>query len=395
MPRLFVASGIFPPDSGGPATYLREILPALQERGWEIRVLSYGALSDTTAAQNLDFLHPIQRIPRRTVPWRQLHFAAAAWSELQRSDLIFAQSLDLPLPRRGAPHILRLGGDSLWERARRRGWVARGMGVDAFQEYQGGLLLRALRARRRQKLQRYAKIIVPSHHLANTVLGWGAPSERVRVIENAVTILPEALKLEPKSARAQLGLPPGPLLLTVARLQPWKGVSPSLRALAQFTNLRLIVAGDGPLLEPLKAEAAQLQLGERVHFAGRLDAKTLAIHYRAADYVLLYSGYEGLSHVLLEASGYGTPALASDIPGNRELLRNGENGLLIPYVSDIEAAKAHLATAFHETLKPGRREQLAKGQLLAAERFTHARLVKETDALLRGELRSNNTRSTS
>ena len=121
MPRLFISSGIFHPDPGGPATYLRQLLPALQERGWDIRVLSYG----DAIVERSSYPYHLQRIQRRALPWRQLHYAAAAHLELRQTDLVFAQSLDLPLIGGQAPRVLRLGGDSLWERARRRGWIPR------------------------------------------------------------------------------------------------------------------------------------------------------------------------------------------------------------------------------------------------------------------------------
>ena len=379
MPRLFIASGIFHPDPGGPATYLHQLLPALQERGWDIRVLSYGDAPST-------YPYHLQRIPRRALPWRQLHYAAAAHMELRQTDLVFAQSLDLPLIGGRAPRVLRLGGDSLWERARRRSWLPESVDITQFQNYRGGPLIRSLRAWRRQKLRDYATVVVPSQTLAKIVSDWGVPSERLHVIENAVHALPAALSLSQKEARARLRLPPGPILLTVARLQPWKGIVPSIHALAQLPDLSLFVAGDGPTQPQLEAQSTRAGLGDRIRFLGRLNAPILATYYRAADFVLLYSGYEGLSHVLLEALSYGTPVLASDIPANRELIHDGINGLLIPYETEETAASARIVTAVRAATVPGRRAQLASAGLLEPERYTLARLVERTDSLLRAQL---------
>ncbi len=379
MPRLFIASGIFHPDSGGPATYLHQLLPALQERGWDIRVLSYGDAPST-------YPYHLQRIPRRALPWRQLHYAATAHMELRQTDLVFAQSLDLPLIGGRAPRVLRLGGDSLWERARRRRWLPESVDITQFQNYRGGPLIRSLRAWRRRKLRDCAAVVVPSQTLAKIVSDWGVPFERLHVIENAVHALPAALSLSQKEARARLRLPPGPILLTVARLQPWKGIGPSIHALAQLPDLSLFVAGDGPTQPHLEAQSARAGLGDRIRFLGRLNTTILATYYRAADFVLLYSGYEGLSHVLLEALSYGTPVLASDIPGNRELVHDGVNGLLIPYETEETAASARIVTAVRAATAPGRRAQLASSGLLEPDRYTFARLVERTDSLLRAQL---------
>ena len=240
MPRLFISSGIFHPDPGGPATYLRQLLPALQERGWDIRVLSYG----DAIVERSSYPYHLQRIQRRALPWRQLHYAAAAHLELRQTDLVFAQSLDLPLIGGQAPRVLRLGGDSLWERAQRRGWLPPSMDIAQFQSYRGGPLIRSLRAWRRRKLRGYVAVIVPSRTLAKIVSGWGVPPERLHVIENALHDPPSAPSLSQREARARLRLPPGPILLTVARLQPWKGIGPSIRALAQLPDIRLLVVGD-------------------------------------------------------------------------------------------------------------------------------------------------------
>ena len=152
-----------------------------------------------------------------------------------------------------------------------------------------------------------------------------------------------------------------------------KGIAPSIRALAQLPEMRLLVAGDGPRQPQLQAQAVRAGLGERIRFLGRLNATTLATYYRAADFVLLYSGFEGLSHVLLEALSYGTPVLASDILGNRELVHDGVNGLLIPYETEEAAASARIVTAVHAATAPGRRAQLASVGLLEPERYTFAR----------------------
>ena len=141
-----------------------------------------------------------------------------------------------------------------------------------------------------------------------------------------------------------------------------------------------------PRQPQLKAQAVRAGLGERIRFLGRLNATTLATYYHAADFVLLYSGYEGLSHVLLEALSYCTPVLASDIPGNHELVRDGVNGLLIPYETEEAAASARIVTAVRAATAPGRRAQLASVGLLEPERYTFARLLERTDSLLRAQL---------
>src|SRR5690606_28848220 len=108
-------------------------------------------------------------------------------------------------------------------------------------------------------------------------------------------------------ARRRLGLPDGPLLFTAARLMPLKGIDHTLRALADLPDVRLVVAGEGPARAELEALTAELGLSDRVRFEGFVERDRLPLYFRAADYTLLYSGGEGLSHTLIESLALGTP----------------------------------------------------------------------------------------
>ncbi len=370
--RLFVASGIFHPEPGGPATYLFRLLPELQARGHEVRLLTFGD------APVEGYPYPVRRIPRRFLPLRFADYARAARPLAQWSDLIFANSLGLPLvglpPR---PRVLKVVGDLAWERAVNRGWIPPTEDIDAFQTRRYARRVMLLKRQRSREVRRADAIIVPSEYLRRMVIGWGALPERVTVIFNALAPDAAASTRSPDDARSELGLPPGPLLLTVARLTAWKGVDSLLRALARVPDVRLLIAGDGPEEARLRALAGSLRLGERAQFLGRVDRARLATYFRAADYTTLYSGYEGLPHVLLESLLSGTPVIASDKGGNPEVVRHGENGLLVPY-PDEDALVAALETAFSSDT----RARLAAGTGAGLERFRWPALVEQTAALL-------------
>lgn len=370
--RLFVASGIFHPEPGGPATYLFRLLPELQARGHEVRLLTFGD------APVEGYPYPVRRIPRRFLPLRFADYARAARPLAQWSDLIFANSLGLPLvglpPR---PRVLKVVGDLAWERAVNRGWIPPTEDIDAFQTRRYARRVMLLKRQRSREVRRADAIIVPSEYLRRMVIGWGALPERVTVIFNALAPDAAASTRSPDDARSELGLPPGPLLLTVARLTAWKGVDSLLRALARVPDVRLLIAGDGPEEARLRALAGSLRLGERAQFLGRVDRARLATYFRAADYTTLYSGYEGLPHVLLESLLSGTPVIASDKGGNPEVVRHGENGLLVPY-PDEDALVAALETAFSGDT----RVRLAAGTGAGLERFRWPALVEQTAALL-------------
>ncbi len=129
--------------------------------------------------------------------------------------------------------------------------------------------------------------------------------------------------------------------MTAARLVPWKGIDHLIRVVQQVPDVRLLIAGDGPDADRLHALADGSGAAARVTFLGRVPRDRLALLFRAADYSVLYSGYEGLSHVLLESLLAGTPVIASAKGGNPEVVRHGENGLLVPY-PDPDALAAAL-----------------------------------------------------
>ena len=366
MPGLLIASGIVHPEAGGPATYLHHLLPALQSRGWQLEVLSYGDAPAT------DEPWPLRRIPRRALPLRLAHYAAAAWPRLRRADLVFVHTLGLPLPGGSAPRVYKIVGDHAWERSLRRGWIPPDEDIERFQQRRYHGLADLQKAARSRELRRAHRVIVPADWLRQLLLSWGVPPSRVHVIPNA---LPHDA---PEPAPPLPHLQDPPLLLTAARLTPWKGVDFLLQALARVPGPRLVVAGDGPHRPALQRLTAQLQLENRVRFTGRLPRPQLLRHMQAADWLVLYSGYEGLSHTLLESLRAGTPVIASDKCGNPEIVTHGHNGLLVPW-PDVDA----LADALRQALQPGLRNALARNTHAGLERFSFARMLAQTDALLR------------
>jgi glycosyltransferase involved in cell wall biosynthesis len=370
--RLFVASGIFHPEPGGPATYLYRLLPEILARGHTVRVLAFGNPSHE------QYPYPVRRIPRRALPVRMLDYARAARTEMRRADLVFVNSLGLPLfGGRDKPRVLKVVGDLAWERAVNKGWIAPIEDIDVFQTGRYDRRVRMIQAQRAREVQRMDRVIVPSRYLRDMVIGWGAPPERVHVIYNALEPDAAASTLSPAEARATLKLEAGPLLLAPARLTAWKGIDHLIRALKHLPDVRLIVAGDGPEEARLHALAETEALMDRVTFLGRVPRKTLAVYYRAADYTALYSGYEGLSHTLLESLLAGTPVIASDKGGNPEVVQHGVNGLLVPYV-DPEALVETIRAAF----AGDQHTQLAAHTAEGLDRFQWATMVNTTLHLL-------------
>ncbi|RMG81286.1 MAG: glycosyltransferase family 4 protein [Chloroflexi bacterium] len=365
--RLLVATGIFHPEAGGPATYLYRLLPQLQQHGWDIRVLTYGD------APVDGYPYEVQRIPRVFLPLRLWHYNRAVRPLLRWSDLVYAHMVDLPLwGDRHAPRVLKVVGDQAWERAVRSGWVSPTTDIDRFQVQRYSVQAEFFKRNRARQVRAMDGVIVPSEYLRRMVIGWGVAPEKVKVIYNALPPELERPTQTQTEARTELNLPQdAPLLLTVARLTAWKGVDHLITALKQVKDVHLLVAGDGPERPRLEQLAASLQ--GRVHFLGRVPHERILLYMRAADYVALYSGYEGLSHTLLESLYVGTPVIASDKGGNPEVVQHEVNGLLVPYV-DVAALTTTLQGAFSGDT----RQKLAANTHHGMERFYFERMIEAT-----------------
>ena len=157
--------------------------------------------------------------------------------------------------------------------------------------------------------------------------------KNVSVIQNPVCFHPpEQAPLDTKK------------VLAVGRLAYQKGFDRLLAAwgqiAAQVPGWTLVFAGDGELREELQAQAERIGISDRIRFAG--NVRDIASCYANASVVALSSHYEGLPMVLLEAQAFGVPAVSFDCPcGPSEVIRDGENGFLVPE-GDVNALAAAL-----------------------------------------------------
>jgi glycosyltransferase involved in cell wall biosynthesis len=132
-----------------------------------------------------------------------------------------------------------------------------------------------------------------------------------------------------QAARAALGVG-GFVLLSVGSLIPRKGHELTIEALTRAPDCTLLIAGGGPLRAELEALAQRLGVADRVRFLGEIAHHDLPDVYAAADVMVLASSREGWANVLLEAMACGTPVLATDVNGAREIVCSPEAGLLAP-----------------------------------------------------------------
>jgi D-inositol-3-phosphate glycosyltransferase len=139
-----------------------------------------------------------------------------------------------------------------------------------------------------------------------------------------------------RAAREALGIGAGPLLLAIGRLDPIKGVDLLLDSVAlMHTPATLMVIGGNPdgdaELDRLRVRAADLGLADRVRLPGAITQSELPRYYRAAEALVVASRYESFGLVAVEALACGTPVVAAKVGGLTSIVRDGENGVLVPW----------------------------------------------------------------
>jgi len=249
------------------------------------------------------------------------------------------------------------------------------------QDYRSAWRRRVARLVDDRSLARAAAVIAVSEALREDLMRRGVPEGRIHVVESAVP--PPAAPWTRADIGQAFGVPDDVLLVaTAARHHPVKGLDVLLAAVGRLVRegnpppFRVLLFGEGPETEALRAQAALVGAAGHVMFLGfRTDVRDVLA---GVDIFVLPSRAEGFGLAALEAMAAGIPVVATSVGNLPHLLDHGRAGILVPS-DDAEA----LATALDAVLRsPDRRVALgaaARARYLAA--FTPARMAEETMAV--------------
>ncbi|OGM96486.1 MAG: hypothetical protein A3B86_00300 [Candidatus Yanofskybacteria bacterium RIFCSPHIGHO2_02_FULL_38_22b] len=371
--HILIATGIFPPDIGGPATYGEIMANALVKQGFEVQVITYS--SNSSDRQTVYKLTKVSRKWPKGL--RHFIYFCRLFFLVRKSDTILA--LNAVSVGRSASFwakvfknkfIVRIVGDYAWEMAVAKGKTS--LLIDDFQKIAKRGFLHSVQVKTCKKAD---KVIVPSAYLKRIVMGWGVQENKIHIVYNAVDFKKSDLPKE--EARKKIGIP-GNIILSCGRLMPWKGfkmlikVMPKLLEINQF--FRLVIVGDGPERKNLEQMVKNMNLDRKVYVVGKKSKEDLAVYFAASDIFVLNSGYEGFSHQILEAMAAGVPVVASAISGNKEVIDQGENGFLVKYNDEFNLIEAIKGLWQNSEL---REEFLEKG-LETVKKFGLDRMIQET-----------------
>ena len=316
--RVAMVIQVFRPVLGGAQRQVERLAPALEARGVDVHVVT----------------RRVEGMPRREQgPGLTIHRtpgpAHGAAGSIAYTALGAATTVALRPDVIHVHDVLSPGTIGLLARVPRRTPVvakilSTGRGGDL--DRLGG---KPLGARRLQWMaSRFAAFVCLSAEVEHDLLAAGVPAERLRRIPNAV----DAERFRPATAeqraaaRARLGLGDGePVAIYCGRLYDSKRLDVLLAA-AAGAPVRVLIAGEGPAEERLRAMTGELALGERVRFLAKVD--DVRFLHDAADMYVSASEAEGMSGSVLEAMASGLPVIAAPASGMPELLGEGRGVLL-------------------------------------------------------------------
>ena len=326
--KILITVGIYPPDIGGPASFVPKIAKMLAENKHDVTVI---CLSDNKVSDDENF--KVKRILRNQnllLRWMQTIFTII--KNGRNVDCLFVNGL--PMESYVANLFLRkklvrkIVGDWAWERGRNKGLINESF--DEFQENSHNLHLEIAKFSRGWTATKADIVITPSKHLSKVVENWGVQPNKLVIIYNGTKIENDDIS---KTNEDTVNL------ITVGRLAPWKNIDTiikSVNLLKQYDmKFKLFIVGSGPLESELKKLVSNLNLSSEVIFTGQKKYTELTEYYKNSNIYIQASGYEGLPHVLLEAINYDLSVISTPIGGSNEILQDGKNG----YVLNLEKGK--------------------------------------------------------
>jgi len=374
--KIAIASGIYPPDIGGPATYSQLIAEEFRKRGIDTKVICY---SDKESDDTVRILRKHNVLIRYWLYFWNLFKLA------KNADVVYAQGpLAAGLPAmlvskiRRKKFIIKIVGDYAWEQYQNKSKVksqkSKVDGIEIFQEKKYDFWTELRRKIQKLVVDKADKIIVPSEFLKKIVSEWGIDTDKIFVVYNS------ASGVENIKGDLKIG---GDIIISGGRLEPWKGMTALIEImpdlLRENSNFKLIIVGYGPERDNLKFKIKNLKLDNEVRLIDRLPHREFLEYFKASKIFVLNTGYEGFSHLLLEAMAVGLPIITTNVCGNPEIIKDNYNGLLVEYNNKEQIKNAILKLWRDKEL----RERFIKNAKETVANFTLKKMINKTLEILK------------
>jgi len=379
MKRILILTGIFTADMiGGPATQLDPLIKEIIKQGYQVQVLAFGK------KERISYPYSVKKVSHQWPYFLKvlIYFIKALYFSL-RADILYNQDLyssglvSLIIKKiLRKPLVTRFVGESAWETAIARGWTDDD--IITFQEKKYSWQIELRKRIRSKILKNSDRIIVVSYFLKDLAQKIGMSEEKIKVIYNSIDFLDiRPSLLDREELKQKLGLR-GKILLTNARLVPWKGIDMLIEIMPdlikKYNQINLVIISKGPERSNLEKLSQQLNLEKKVFFVGRVSRQQVVDYLTIADLFVLNTNYEGMSHCLLEAMKVGRPIITTRAGGNPETIKDKETGLLVDYRDKEQWLKAISLILDNPVLA----EKLVKQAKEDLKRFSWPKLIQKT-----------------
>ncbi len=336
--RVLVTVGIFPPDIGGPATFVPKIAKYFQdELNYEIEILT---LSDNNNS-NIKDDFSVKRIDRNLpIIYRWLKTIFTIYKLGKNKDLIFVNGLgteatiaNIFLKKK---IIRKIVGDPVWERAYSKAKISESF--DEFQVKNYGISISLQKKVRSFSIKKTDIVVTPSQHLKNFILNLGFKN-KIEIINNGVLIPEENTNI---FTNDQINI------TIVSRLVSHKNIEKIIKAISDLNSplINLNIIGDGPELNQLQKISLESNNKDNIIFHGKLNRDEIDHIFLNSDIYVQASNYEGLPHSLLEAMSYGIPVLCTPVGECKEILGNEDRG----YILDLPVSKNNIKSKISQII---------------------------------------------
>lgn len=307
--KILLVTGIYPPDLGGPATYIPLLEKYFSKNEIDFQTIT---LTDGKNIEKPEIVKISRRkfkIIRVMLTIFEIRKAAKKCEYILANGLFEETAIATMFMQKRV--IMKVVGDPIWERYRNK--TGSSVGIEEFQRSDPQIIYRIQRRGLIWSLNTASKIVTPSNQLKQFIENWG--------IQTQVALIPNGTP-----CRSVADINKIFDVLVVSRLVSWKNIDCVIRSL-QDTNLRLGIAGTGPELLKLKELARHAR--NEVTFLGDLDEESVVKALNQSEIYILNSDYEGLSFALINAMMLGKAIVVSRAEGNTQVIQDRSEGLVV------------------------------------------------------------------
>jgi|LauGreDrversion4_1035100.scaffolds.fasta_scaffold41530_2 glycosyltransferase involved in cell wall biosynthesis len=345
---ICILSGIYPPDSGGPANFALTFSNFLLEKEFEVSVKTYTDGNTFHANQGDLDVKAISR--KNSILIRYIQMVLEILREAKKGSYIIANGcfIEIALARLvyNFNYFTKVPGDIVWERAQTMGRTSKS--IEEFQEEILSTKNQIFRKLFNRSLKKSRKVIVPSPQLATLCERWGVDKTKIAVIRNSV----DTDKFKPENVVEHTYD-----FVTVCRLVPWKGVDQIIKCVKEL-EASLLIIGDGPERNHLELLAADST--NAIDFVGDISRERVLVELRKCKVFVLNSNYEATSYALLEAMACGLPGIANGNTGSVEIITHQIDGLLCGSKTSLNLLEAMQALFSNQELRVSMAESAQK-----------------------------------